>query len=353
MENYDAKSAGEAIESFVDQLSNWYVRRNRRRFWKSTDPRDKQSAYLTLYECLNVAHKLMAPFVPFLSEAVYQNLVRNVDASAPESVHMADWPEADPAWQNDALLSDIDVVQKVVGLARAARGQSGVRTRQPLSRLLVRAPDDGAARALDSHQEQILEELNVKSIEFIARDAGLVSYRIKPNLPVLGRRYGKLIPKIKAALDAADGAAIAQAAARGDSFTIEVEGEVLELGGDDVLIETSSAEGYACAEDSGYLTALDTSLDEGLVNEGLAREVVRSIQDARKQAGLDVSDRIVLGVSGSAAIEQALAAHRDYIMNETLAVEWQLGLSDALYTDDRSLADESWRLEFKKFVAKS
>jgi len=353
MESYDAKSAGEAIESFVDQLSNWYVRRNRRRFWKSTDPRDKQSAYLTLYECLNVAHKLMAPFVPFLSEAVYQNLVRNVDASAPESVHMADWPEADPAWQNDALLSDIDVVQKVVGLARAARGQSGVRTRQPLSRLLVRAPDDSAARALDSHQEQILEELNVKSIEFIARDAGLVSYRIKPNLPVLGRRYGKLIPKIKAALDAADGAAIAQAAARGDSFTIEVEGEVLELGGDDVLIETSSAEGYACAEDSGYLTALDTSLDEGLLNEGLAREVVRSIQDARKQAGLDVSDRIVLGVSGSEAIEQALAEHRDYVMNETLAVEWQLGQPDALYSDERSLADENWTLEFKKTVAKS
>ncbi len=351
MENFDAKSAGEAIESFVDQLSNWYVRRNRRRFWKSTDPRDKQSAYLTLYECLTVAHKLMAPFVPFLTESVYQNLVRSVDANAPESVHMADWPEADAAWQNDTLLQDIDVVQKVVGLARAARGQSGVRTRQPLSRLLVRAPDDTTAAALDSHQEQILEELNVKSIEFIARDAGLVSYRIKPNLPVLGRRYGKLIPKIKAALDAADGAAIAQAAARGDSFTIEVEGEVLQLGADDVLIETSSAEGYACAEDSGFLTALDTSLDEVLINEGLAREVVRSIQDARKQAGLDVSDRIVLGVSGSAAIEQALAQHRDYVMNETLAVEWQTGQSDALYTDERSLADESWTLQFKKSVA--
>jgi isoleucyl-tRNA synthetase len=348
MENYDAKSAGEAIESFVDQLSNWYVRRNRRRFWKSTDPRDKQAAYLTLYECLTVAHKLMAPFVPFLSEAVYQNLVRNVDAKAPESVHMADWPVADAAWQDDALLQDIDVVQKVVGLARAARGQSGVRTRQPLSRLLVRAPNDAAAAALDSHQEQILEELNVKGIEFIARDAGLVSYRIKPNLPVLGRRYGKLIPKIKAALDAADGAAIAQAAARDDRFTIEVEGEVLDLGADDVLIETSSAEGYACAEDSGYLTALDTSLDEVLINEGLAREVVRSIQDARKQAGLDVSDRIVLGVSGSAAIEKALAEHRDYVMNETLAVEWQVEQANTLYSDERSLGDVSWLLEFHK-----
>ena len=122
------------------------MRRNRRRFWKSTDPEDTQAAYLTLYECLNAAHKLMAPFVPFLAENVYQNLVRSVDADAPESVHMADWPVADPSWQNDALLFDIDVVQKVVGLGRAARGQSGVRTRQPLSRLLVRAPSDAAPR---------------------------------------------------------------------------------------------------------------------------------------------------------------------------------------------------------------
>ena len=197
LDNYDAKTAGEALESFVDQLSNWYVRRNRRRFWKSTDPEDTQAAYLTLYECLNAAHKLMAPFVPFLSENVYQNLVRSVDADAPESVHMTEWPVADASWQNDDLLFDIDVVQKVVGLARAARGQSGVRTRQPLARLLIRAPSDAASKALDSHQDQILEELNVKAIEFIARDAGLVSYRIKPNLPRIGKQYGKLIPAIR------------------------------------------------------------------------------------------------------------------------------------------------------------
>ncbi len=348
MDNYDAKAAGDAIESFVDQLSNWYVRRNRRRFWKSTDPADKQSAYLTLYECLRAAHLLMAPFVPFLSENVYQNLVRSVDADAPESVHMATWPVADPAWRNDDLLRDIGVVQKVVGLGRAARGQSGVRTRQPLSRLLVRAPSDAAAGALDSHRDQILEELNVKDVEFIARDAGLVSYRIKPNLPVLGKRYGKLIPAIRQALDKADGAAIAGAAARGDTFSIEAGGETLELGGDDVLVETSSAEGYACAEDAGYLTALDTTLNDELVNEGFARELVRSVQDARKQAGLEVSDRIVLGISGSDAVEKALAAHRRYVMNETLAVDWEVGQADAVYTDERGMGSESWKLEFRK-----
>jgi isoleucyl-tRNA synthetase len=348
LDDYDAKTAGEAIESFIDQLSNWYVRRNRRRFWKSTDLDDKHMAYLTLYECLKVAHELMAPFVPFLAEHVYQNLVRRVDSGAPDSVHMVPWPEADPAWQNDELLRDIGVVQKVVGLARAARGQSGVRTRQPLSRLLVRAPSDEAAAALKDHQDQILEELNVKAIEFIARDAGLVSYRIKPNLPVLGKQYGKLIPVIRKALEEADGAVIAGAVARGEAFEIDAGGETLELGGGDVLIETESAEGYACGEDGGYLTALDTSLDENLVEEGLAREIVRSIQDARKQAGLEVSDRIVLGVSGSEGIERSLAKHRDYIMSETLATKWETGQAQPLHSDRREVGDDYWMLEFTK-----
>ncbi len=346
LDDFDAKTAGEAIESFIDQLSNWYVRRNRRRFWKSTDPDDKHKAYLTLYECLKAAHELMAPFLPFLAEHVYQNLVRSIDPDAPISVHMATWPEADPAWQNDQLLHDIGVVQKVVGLGRGARSVSGVRTRQPLARLLVRAPDDAAAKALEDHKDQILEELNVKAIEFVARDADLVNYRIKPNLPVLGKRYGKLVPAIRSALQDADGGAIAGAAARGESFDVEAGGETLTLTADDVLIETSSAEGYACAEEAGYLAALDTALTDDLVREGLAREIVRSVQDARKQAGLEVSDRILLGISGSPAIEQALEAHRDYVMNETLATAWETGQASPLYTDRRELGEHSWTLEF-------
>ncbi len=348
LDNFDAKTAGEALESFVDQLSNWYVRRNRRRFWKSTDAEDTQAAYLTLYECLTAAHKLMAPFVPFLAENVYQNLVRSVDASAPESVHMTQWPVADPSWRNDDLLFDIDVVQKVVGLARAARGQSGVRTRQPLSRLLVRAPSDGAAKALNSHREQILEELNVKAIEFIARDAELVNYRIKPNLPRIGKQYGKLIPVIRKALEEADGGAIASAAASGDTFDIVVGDQTITLEGQDVLIETSSAEGYACAEDSGFLTALDTTLNEELIQEGYARELVRSIQDARKQAGLEVSDRITLGVSGSKAVETALIKHRDYVMSETLATRWEVGQENPLYSAKRELDEDHWTIEISR-----
>jgi isoleucyl-tRNA synthetase len=348
MDDYDAKTAGEALESFVDQLSNWYVRRNRRRFWKSTDPEDKRSAYLTLYECLHTAHKLMAPFVPFLAENVYQNLVRGIDKDAPISVHMADWPEVDPARDDEQLLHDIGVVQKVVGLARAARAQSGVRTRQPLSRLLVRTPDDASAKALDAHKDQVLEELNVKSIEFIARDAGLVSYRIKPNLPRIGKQYGKLVPQVKKALDEADGAAIAGAIARGEVFTIEVQGQTIELTAADILVETSSAEGYACGEDGGYLTALDTSLTAELILEGFARELIRTVQEARKQAGLEVSDRITLGVSGSAAVEASLAEYRDHLMSETLASDWVVGQLEPLYRASRTLDDDEWTIEISR-----
>jgi isoleucyl-tRNA synthetase len=350
LDQFDAKTAGEAIESFVDQLSNWYVRRNRRRFWKSSDPEDTQAAYLTLYECLKSVHELMAPFVPFLAEHVYQNLVRTVDADAPVSVHMGNWPRADASWKNDDLLFEIDVVQKVVGLARAARGQSGVRTRQPLARLLVRAPNDAAAKALDGHQDQILEELNVKSIEFIARDAGLVSYRIKPNMPSLGKQgYGKQIPALKKWLEEeADGTEIARKAESGENIVVKVPSGELTLTGEDFLVETHSAEGYSCEADAGFLTALDTTLTEELISEGVAREIVRSVQDARKQAGLEVSDRITLGISGSRGVETALRTYKDYVMNETLATAWETGQSNPLYAADRELGEEHWTIEFHK-----
>ena len=348
LDKYDAKAAGEAIESFIDQLSNWYIRRNRRRFWKSSDLEDKRSAYLTLYQCLDVIHRLMAPFVPFLAENVYQNLIRYNQTDAPISVHMTTWPKIETDWENEDLLFEINVIQKVVGLARAARAQSGVRVRQPLQRLLIRTPTDLTAKAIKKHEFQILEELNVKEIEFIARDADLVSYVIKPNLPRIGKKYGKLIPAIKEALVNSDTAEIASLVAKGRSFEVHCNNQRLTFEPDDVLIETRSAEGYSCGEEGGYLTALDTQLNDDLIKEGLARELVRSVQEARKKSGLDVSDRIILGISGSELVESALDKYKEFLMTETLAIKWQVGINDPLFTENNSLDDEVWLIELLK-----
>ncbi|MEE1566900.1 MAG: isoleucine--tRNA ligase, partial [Arenicellales bacterium] len=299
LETYDARAAGQTIEDFVDQLSNWYIRRNRRRFWKSEAGEDKQSAYLTLFQCLDTVHRLLAPFMPFLAEEMYQNLIRSRHDSEPVSVHLTHWPQADDAWQNDALIEAVAVVQKIVALGRSAREASRIRVRQPLAELLVRVPNQPTARAVTEHEDQVLEELNVKRLSLIATDAQLVSYRIKPNLPRVGKHHGKLIPAIREVLAEANGGAIASAHARGESITLIVCGQQITFEPEDLLIETESAEGYSCAESEGYLVALDTALTPELEREGVAREIVRTVQDARKQAGLEVSDRIHLHVVGT------------------------------------------------------
>ena len=348
MEAYDAHGAGRAIEAFVDQLSNWYVRRNRRRFWKAAAGEDKQSAYLTLYECLDVTNRMMAPFMPFTAEAVHANLVRSVRPDAAASVHVATWPEVDGSKRNDGLIADFDAAQRVVALGRAARNGSRVRVRQPLPRLLVRAPDRSAAQAVTRLEAHILEELNVKRLELADQDADLVEYRIKPNLPRIGRRYGPLIPAIRRALEEAPHAvrlSIARAVAGGEGFRLDAGGKTLDLEAEDFLVETASAEGYASAEDGGYLVGLDTRIDEALRREGLARELVRTVQEARKQAGLEVSDRIRLRVSGSAAVSAALDEHRDYVMEETLSHELLgNGAFGAEYEAEHRLEDEHWSI---------
>jgi len=348
MDAYDARGAGEAIERFVDQLSNWYIRRNRRRFWKSEAGADKQSAYLTLYECLTALQKLIAPFMPFLAEAMYQNLARTQDENAPLSVHMSDWPVAQSEWKNSSLREAIDVIQQVVALGRAARESSQVRVRQPLAQLLVRVPSAEAQEAVKTHEAQVLEELNVKALTFIAADAELVSYRIKPHLPRVGKRYGKQIPQIRAALLEADGAALAAAQASGQAITLEVDGQSLTLEPDDLLIETESAQGYACAESGGMLVALDTTLNDDLLREGLAREIVRTVQDARKQSGLEVSDRIRLHLNGSSNVREAISQYKDWIMDETLASVWSDDAFTSGFSLEREVGDAQWQITLEK-----
>ncbi len=349
MDAYDAHSAGSSIESFVDQLSNWYVRRNRRRFWKSDSGRDKQSAYRTLFQCLDLVHRLMAPFTPFLSEAIYQNLVRSLDQSAPISVHMTPWPQIDAAWQDDDLIEALSIVQKVVALGRTAREASRIRVRQPLARLLVRVPDKAMLAQLKAHEDQVLDELNVKAIEFIEQDAHIVTYRVKPNLPRVGKRLGKYVPAVRALLTEIDGGEVASAQVAGKTISLEVDDQTIVLEPEDLLVETVAAAGFTSAESEGFLVALDTALTTALEIEGLARELVRTVQETRKSAGLEVSDRITLGISGSGMIDDAVEKYRDYIMAETLAVGW---LENNGQADAKSVSHQMdphrWSITLKK-----
>ena len=354
LDNYDAKGAGESIEKLVDQLSNWYVRRNRRRFWKSGHGDDKQSAYLTLFECIDLCHRVMAPFTPFLSEAIYRNLHRNLHRTADrgelESVHLTEWPAHDPARLNERLVFEMDIVQQIVGLGRSAREDSRVRVRQPLARMLISVADDDTRAVIKKHQSQISEELNIKSVEFIAQDAELVGYEIKPNFPTLGKRYGKLMPAIQTALAAlkkSNGADLAARVAAGENFSLKIGGVEVEFEPGDLRVHTTSAEGYACAQAGRLLVALDTSLSEALVVEGIAREIVRTVQDARKSAGLEIADRISLAISGSARVQTALRQHREYIMGETLAATLADGDLDG-FQAERALGDEHWRIALAK-----
>ena len=349
LDAFDVLSAGRAIEGFVERLSNWYVRRSRRRFWKSAPGADKQSAYLTLYECLETSARLIAPVMPFLSEAVYQNLVRRADEGAPPSVHMTKWPEVDEEKRDEALVADFEVVRRLVALGRTARNDSRVRVRQPLPRLLVRVPSEREARAVRRHEAQIRDELNIKALELVRSDAALLTYRVKPNLPRIGRRFGRLVPAIRDALARADAATLAAAAARGASFELALGEETLRLEAADILVETTSAPGYASAEEGGYLVGLDTRIDEALLLEGLAREMVRTVQEARKRAGLEVSDRIALRIEGSAGIEAALAAHRDYIAAETLASAWPAAAAEpGAYRTGHRLDTHAWTIWVRK-----
>jgi isoleucyl-tRNA synthetase len=245
----------------------------------------------------------------------------------------------------------MEVVQRIVGLGRAARNASRLKVRQPLARLLVRVPDDAAERAVESQRAQILEELNVKSLELLARDARLVSYRIKPNLPRLGKRYGKLIPAIREYLAAADGAAMAAAVERGETQVVEIGGQRVELEPDALLVESTAAEGVASAEEGGYLVGLDTTLNEALRREGLARELVRAVQDARKQAGLEVSDRIVLSIEGDGSVGDAVSEYRDYLMSETLASRWGAPLAAGAFESGQEHGEHRWTIRLAKDAA--
>jgi len=328
LEDYDIHGPAKAIDSFVEELSNWYVRRNRRRFWKAEDDIDKHTAYATLYTCLATLSRLLAPFMPFVSESMYRNLVADQDPKVATSVHLADWPEVNEAMIDEQLLLDTALLLDTVTLGRAARQSAGLRVRQPLSELLVRTPD--SAEGLHRFEDELRDELNVKQIRLLDVNESLVEYRFNPNLPLLGKKYRQLVPQIKSALSELHGEAgmaAARAVESGQTFDLMVGGQIVTLEPDEVLMDVTSPEGYAVAARSRLLVALNTTLTPELVMEGQSRDLVRFIQDARKSADFDISDRIraTLQAVGEIDLEALLKKYGDYVKAETLATSLQIG----------------------------
>ncbi|BDP41631.1 isoleucine--tRNA ligase [Deinococcus aetherius] len=321
LDAYDARGGGRVLERFVDDLSNWYVRRNRSRFWGEGGEVD-EAAYATLHEALLTVSQLTAPFTPFLAEAMYRNLTRGAGV---ESVHLTRWPEVRPERLDERLTFEMAAVIKVVELGRAVRGAHNLKTRQPLASVSVRASTPEGTGALQRFRDQLLEELNVKDVTFLEGDTDLVHYSLRPNLPVIGKVYGKALPAVRAALANADAAAVARAVQAGQPFTVEANGQTFELTGEQVLVDAKAPEGVAAAEDAGFLVAFDTHLTRDLVLEGVARDLVRGVQEARKAAGFEVQDRIRLALDLTGDAREAASDWRDFIAGEVLAPELTFG----------------------------
>ena len=322
-EEYEVTRATRPIQDFVEKLSTWYLRRSRRRFWKSESDSDKQAAYSTLYTALVTVAKLLAPAMPFLADELYQNLVRGVDDAAPESVHLAHWPEVNHARIDESLNRDMSVVMKLVSLGHSARQKANRKVRQPLAEAAFSVGNVTDRAAVESFADLISDELNVKKVRLLDAATEAVSHSVKPLPKQLGQKYGNKFPAIQKAILAMDAEAVASTLMSGNPLKVKVGGETFEVLGEEVEVKAQAREGFAVAEEGAYVAALVTELTPELVREGYAREFVRRVQDLRKSAELDVADRIKLFVTASDGLKSALEAHRDYVTAETLTVDLQ------------------------------
>ncbi len=320
MEAYRLYRTVPAMVEFVEKLTNWYIRRSRRRFWKSEDDSDKASAYATLYRVLNDFSRALAPVLPFVTEAIYQNLVRRQDTTAPQSVHLCDMPQADETWRDTALEIQMNLAARVVGLGRSLRSKHDLKIRQPLRRLFLLPPDIDSRAGLIEMFDLITDELNIKEVVLVNDETDLSEISYKPNFRRLGPRFGKAMKGVAgriAQLTAAEYAVLQEGG------TLPAEGGQIEL--EDVELQRLEKEDVVVAVENNLAVGLDVHLDDELVAECTAREVVNRVQNMRKEAGLEVSDRIRLGVKGEAALEEAVQQHLDYIGGETLASQVLVG----------------------------
>jgi isoleucyl-tRNA synthetase len=314
LDNYDITSSALEIEEFTDELSNWYVRRNRERYWKTSLTDDKIGAYVTLYKVLTTLTKVIAPFVPFMAEEIYQNLVVNLDKTAPESVHLCTWPEADENAIDKKLEEEMGLAYTIVQLGRSARNSANIKNRQPLSKMLI-----SATELPEYYGDIVKDELNIKEVTLGAQMAEYVNFEIKPNLPVLGKTYGKLIPQIRQEIAKADQMELAVKIQNGESYIINIEGEQIELNSDNLLVTMQGKDGFAFAGEGEIGVVLDTTITEELKEEGYLREILSKVQNMRKESGFEVLDRINLYVAGNEMLEAVIKKFAEQIQKDTLA----------------------------------
>ncbi len=321
---YRIPEAARALQDFVDDLSNWYVRRSRERFWVKGMPQDKINAYMTLYTALVTVSKLAAPMIPFMAESIYRNLVCSLDPSAPESVHLCRYPQADEKMINQKLEDDMDTVLKVVVLGRAARNGAAIKNRQPLAKMYVKAQEEIG----EFYKKIIEDELNIKSVEFTEDVSAFTSYSFKPQLKTVGPKYGKMLGEIRAALSGLDGSAAKKELDGSGVLKLTLSIGEIQLAPEDLLIEMTRSEQYFSVEDGGVTVAIDTSLTDDLVEEGFVREIISKLQTMRKEAGFNVMDHIAVYVQGSEKIGRIMQKNLSVIENDTLADLLELGKMD-------------------------
>ena len=315
--NYKIPEAAKALQSFVDDMSNWYVRRSRERFWAKGMEQDKINAYMTLYTALVEICKTAAPMIPFMTEDIYQNLVRSIDANAPESIHLCDFPKVNEAHIDKELEENMDRVLKLVVMRRACRNTANIKNRQPIGQMYVKA-DFELSEFFDAI---VADELNVKNVTFTQEVRDFTSYSFKPQLKTVGPKYGKLLGGIKNVLSGLDGNAAMDELNANGCLRFEVNGEEVVLNREDLLIDTAQMEGYVSEDDNGITVVLDTNLSEELLEEGFVREIISKVQTMRKEADFEVMDKIVITYEGSEKAETVFAKNADEIGAETLALE--------------------------------
>ena len=344
LNEYKITEAGRSMQKFVDELSNWYIRRSRERFWQSEENQDKINAYMTLYTVLTELAKLSAPFIPFMTEDIYQNLVLSIEKDAKESIHLCEYPKHNKKYINSNVEKYMSDVLEVVVLGRSIRNSANLKNRQPLSKIYV----TGKTKLPDEYTTILLEELNIKNIEYINDASAFIDYKLKPQLKTLGPKYGKLIPQIYKVLGTVDGSKVMKAFKNGENITFDIDGTEVILSSDDVISEIIQKQGYVSLSDSEITVVIDTNLDEQLVEEGFVREVISKIQTMRKEAGFEVMDNVEISILENDRVEALVKKNWEFISAETLSLKLYNENIDGEYEKTWNINGETTKIIVKK-----